>query len=387
LNQAEEDLYKEELSKKGFIIVNRKPFDVAVINTCAVTHKAERESRQAIRQLKKQCPKTKIIMTGCSNFKLPEVDYYIKDKEKFVEKFLHHISSPSTRMWRGGEEGVRKTRANIKIQTGCDNHCTYCYTRIARGKSRSINPKNIIQQIKNKEKQHIKEVVLTGVNIGQYKYQKLNLTALIRKILQETKIPRIRLSSINPEYVYQNKKFKDLFENNRLCQHLHLSLQFGSNKILKAMNRHYTAEQYLKIIKDYYKSYPLFGFTTDVIVGFPGETEKDFIKTCNFVKKCGFLKIHIFRYSTRTGTAAAKMAGQISDEEKNSRAKILQEINKHLQEKFKKKMQGKKINVLFESKRGNQWFGYANNYLPVLYQYQCAENLENQLLTIKLAKN
>jgi threonylcarbamoyladenosine tRNA methylthiotransferase MtaB len=383
LNQAEEDVYKEELSKRGFIIVNKKPFDIAVINTCAVTHKAERESRQTIRQLKKQCPMAKIILTGCANLKLPEIDYYIKDKEKFLKIFFQHFNPPSPVYWRRGR-GMRemRTRVNIKIQTGCDNCCTYCYTRIARGKSRSFSPKSIIQQIKNKEKQDIKEVVLTGVNIGQYKYKKIDLAGLIKKILQETNIPRIRLSSINPEYVYKNKEFKNLFKDKRLCQHLHLSLQSGSDKILKSMNRHYTTKQYLEIINAYYKLYPLFGFTTDVIVGFPDEAEKNFKDTCDFVKKNKFLKIHIFRYSPRQKTAASRMKNQIPEIIKNQRAEILQKINKQLQTAFSKKMKNRKVEVLFESKKDSQWFGHAANYFPVLSAHP--QICQNRIILVKI---
>lgn len=368
LNQAETDSYQEALASKGFTITrDADNFNMAVINSCAVTHKADRETRQAIRKLKRQCPKAKIVLTGCSSVQLPEVDYYIKDKERFVQKSLAVVSpsiSPSpSEGWRGGQ-GVRQ-RANLKIQTGCDNYCTYCYTRIPRGKSRSFAPKDIITQIKNKEKRGVKEVVLCGVNIGHYQYGKNNLWDLIKKILKETNITRIRLSSINPEYVYGNKAFKNLFKNPRLCQHLHLSLQSGSDAILKKMNRRYTGAQYLKIARDYNKAYPLFGFTTDVIVGFPGETEKDFKQTCALVKKCGFLKIHIFRYSKRQGTPAVKMPNQVSEVVKKHRAEILERINKDLQKKFRKKMKGKKLDVLFEGKVGGYWVGHAGNYLVI----------------------
>jgi len=378
LNQAEADNYQEELSKKGFLIVNKKPFDVAVVNSCSVTHKADREARQAIRKLKKLQPSAKIILTGCADIKLPEVDYYIKDKEKFIEKFsrIFIIAEKIKKQ----NNIIQRTRANIKIQTGCDNHCTYCYTRIARGKSKSINSRIIIQQIKNKEKQNIKEIVLTGVNIGQYQYGNLNLVDLINKILQETTVPRIRLSSINPEYVAKNKKFQKLFANPRLCQHLHLSLQSGSNSVLKRMNRRYSAAQYLGIIKQYYRVYPLFGFTTDVIVGFPGETEKEFKQTCDFVKKCGFLKIHIFRYSIRNGTPAAIMPLQVAENIKKQRSKILDIINLDLMQKFAKKMRGKKLSVLFEKKITNNWQGHAGNYF--LINQKAEADLDNIIIDI-----
>ena len=384
LNQAEQDSYKQALAKAGFSIVDQKDkFDIAIINTCAVTHKADRESRRAIRGLKKQNPQAKIVMTGCSNFKLPEVDYYIKDKEGFVGEFLKHFNNyVETQNLASLPDCSAKTRANIKIQTGCDNYCTYCITTHRRGDSKSFAPKKIIEQIKEKQKQDFQEIVLTGVNIGQYKYRDIDLTRLIKKILSETKIKRIRLSSINPEHVYKNSDFKDLFKDPRICQHLHLSLQSGSDKILKSMNRHYNTKQYLEIVQDYYKTFPLFGFTTDVIVGFPTETESDFNQTCSLVKECGFLKIHIFRYSQREGTPAATMPNQAPEPVKKQRAQALEKINQDLQKQFRAKIKGEELEVLFQGKRNGKWIGHAGNFLVV--EKKSRQNLENKIQKIKI---
>ncbi|MFH0818885.1 MAG: tRNA (N(6)-L-threonylcarbamoyladenosine(37)-C(2))-methylthiotransferase MtaB [Patescibacteria group bacterium] len=388
LNQAETDKYQDELEKHGFfVVIFKQIFNIAVVNTCAVTHKADREGRQAIRQLKKKCPHAKIIMTGCSDFKMPEIDFYIKNKENFVGEFIKIFgASDKTSYATSLQNRYSRTRSNIKIQTGCDNHCTYCLTTIRRGKSRSFSPIAIINEIKQKEKQGYKEVVLTGVNIGQYKYKNedtntyLRLPELIQQILNQTKIKRIRLSSINPDFVYKNNKFKNLFLNPRLCRHLHLSLQSGSEKILKSMNRNYTAKQYLLIIKDYYKVYPDFGFTTDVIVGFPSETDQDFQDSLDLVKACKFLKIHIFRYSIREGTPAAIMKDQVDEKIKKQRAQQLQKVNQNLQDEFKKKMKGQKLKVLFEVKKGDYWCGHAGNFFSV--KYKSKQNLENKISSI-----
>ncbi len=380
LNQAESRELGEALEDKGFSIVEKDP-DLIVVNSCSVTHGADRDTRQLIRKLKRANPQAKIAMMGCSDFELEEIDYYFKNKETIIDDLLNKITpSPDVERGKGGEE--TKTRVNIKIQTGCDSHCTYCVTRLRRGKSISRDPKKIIEQIKEKVKEDCREVVITGVNIGQYKWEGLDLADLLLKILQETMVERIRLSSIDPEYVYDNKKFLDLFKDLRMCPHLHLSLQAGSEDVLKRMNRNYTSEQYLEIVKSFYKDYPLFGFTTDVIVGFPGETEMEFAQTCEFVRECRFLKIHIFRYSPREGTPAATMPDQVDEQVKIQRSQKMQEINEGLQKSFKDKMFGQIVEVLFESKKDGQWFGYAGNYYPVYYKSE--ENLENKVIEVAL---
>lgn len=390
LNQAEEHEYKKALADEGFLIVPEKEeYDIAVVNTCAVTHKADRESRQAIRQLKKKNPAVRIVMTGCCIFNMPEVDYKIEDKENFVAKFLEIFPSiglfprPPLQSWRGG--ATPRSRINVKVQTGCDNYCTYCIITRRRGPSRSVEPKKIIDQIKEIEKQGYKEIVITGVNIGQYESNNINLNNLLNLILEKTKIKRIRLSSINPEYIFENKEFIDLFEDPRLCQHLHLSLQSGSDKILKSMNRHYTSDQYLKIVKELYKKYPNFGFTTDVIVGFPGETDQDFEDTMKLVKKCKFLKIHIFRYSPRAGTPAAEMDNQIDDPTKTVRAKELEEVNKKLKQEFQERMIGKRLDILFEGERDGYWLGTAGNFLKA--RFESDKDLKNQVLNLAIDRD
>lgn len=409
LNQAESSQIAESLVDFGFSITNSKyaKADLYIINTCSVTQKAERESRQAVYQIKNRDSHAKILVTGCCQIDAPEVTF-LKNKEKIVDiivkefgkqKFkqsvvLHQYKDtamplvPSVTHWHSKNLfnlclKTQRTRALVKIQDGCDNFCTYCIIPYVRGKPKSIPACQIVKDIKKKESFGFKEIVLTGVNIGKYEDGKLGLVDLVKRILKETQIPRIRFSSINPEFV--NDKFISLFEENRICQHLHLSLQSGSNAVLRRMRRNYTTQQYLNIVQKIYRKFPDFGFTTDIIVGFPAESENEFKETCDFVKKIGFLKIHIFRYSRRQNTCAAKMCNQISEEVKRKRATRLEQLNKILKAKFQKKMLGKKSDVLFEIKRGSRWLGFTSNYLRV--KQKSNYNLKNQIKNITIFKD
>ena len=353
LNQAESKEIMEALCKKGFLFDENNP-ELIIINSCAVTIKADKESRQAVRQFKRKFPEVQIALMGCSDFKIEEVDIYLQDKERALQELLKYFPEETIR-GTAQEVITERTRENIKIQTGCNNACTYCVTRLRRGKPVSREPKKIIQQINQKVEAGAKEVVITGVNIGQHQ----DLTELLEQILAQTEIRRVRLSSIDPEYVYKHQQFFKLFKNSRMCQHLHLSLQSGSDTVLKRMNRKYLTQEYLEITKKYYQTYPNFGFTTDVIVGFPGETEKEFKQTCEFVKACGFFKIHIFRYSPRPETPAASMPDQVDEKIKHQRAQELEKINQELKKDFQEKMLDKELEVLFEVEKDGDWIGHA----------------------------
>lgn len=376
LNQAESKEIMEALCKKGFLFDENNP-ELIIINSCAVTIKADKESRQAVRQFKRKFPEVQIALMGCSDFKIEEVDIYLQDKERALQELLKYFPEETIR-GTAQEVITERTRENIKIQTGCNNACTYCVTRLRRGKPVSREPKKIIQQINQKVEAGAKEVVITGVNIGQHQ----DLTELLEQILAQTEIRRVRLSSIDPEYVYKHQQFFKLFKNSRMCQHLHLSLQSGSDTVLKRMNRKYLTQEYLEITKKYYQTYPNFGFTTDVIVGFPGETEKEFKQTCEFVKACGFFKIHIFRYSPRPETPAASMPDQVDEKIKHQRAQELEKINQELKKDFQEKMLDKELEVLFEVEKDGDWIGHAGNYLGI--KYETRQDLENTIKRVEI---
>jgi len=401
LNQAESEEITRRLQLTGFQLVDFKDkADLYLINSCNVTSAANRKSRQAVHFVKNRYPQAKIWACGCAKNLTKEVDLFFKNKEEIPRAVLNFYSSSkdkcsfffcTSQCKNKNYRNIRvfRTRSFIKIQEGCDNFCSYCIIPYLRGHSRSVSPDGIIKKINQRIQERYREVVLTGVNIGKYegklkkiKNERFNLTKLIKLILEKTKIERIRLSSINPEDIIINKEFIKLFENPRMCQHLHLSLQSGSNSVLKRMRRYYTTGMYQEIVEKFYSRYPNFSFTTDIIVGFPAETEKEFRETCNFVEAIRFLKVHIFRYSKRKGTLAALMKGQVDEGIKKGRAKKLEKIVLNSRKKFQEKMIGKEFKVLFEKEKDGYWEGFTDNYLRI--RLKSKRNLENKILCIKI---
>ena len=377
LNQSEILDLKNNLQKAGYLVVPKnQTHDLHIVNACSITHGAEQITRQKIREAKRK-HNPKIFVMGCLNKTIPEINKVFKNKEqalKYIKQnFPKALSSKPKAL-------STKTRALIKIQDGCNFNCTYCVITKFRGQAKSIPMNKIIEQIKTKEKQGFKEIVLVGVNILQYKYQGKSFIDLVNQILKQTQISRIRFSSLDPRLVSAN--FLALLKNSRVCPHLHLSSQSGSNKILKLMNRNYTNLKYLNIIKQARKINPLTAITTDIIVGFPGETDKDFQKTLTFVKKIDFLKIHIFPYSIRSGTKAANFKNQISDKIKKERFAKLNALADKQKTEFLKKMKGKTLPVLFEQRKNEHWQGFTSNYIQV--RKKSNKKLKNKIINVKI---
>jgi len=389
LNQAESEEIAEKLRTFGIsLVLPKEKADLYLINTCSITSLALKKSRQEINKIRNRYKNVKIWACGCAKELENKVDFFLNDKERVVSKiaenFLskkkldkleHHSEIPS--------KFYPRTRAFIKIQEGCDNFCSYCIIPYRRRRLKSIKSSEIIRKINQKVKEGFKEVVLEGTNVLKYKDGKEDFCDLIKKILSRTKIQRIRFGSIDPALV--SDKFFDIFQNKRICKHIHLSLQSGSNKILQKMNRKYSISDYLRIVKKIYQICPEFGLTTDVIVGFPGESGKDFQKTYDLVKKVKFLKVHIFRYSERKGTAAALLPGICDEKIKKERAQKLALLNKELKIVFYKKILGKSLSVLFENKKDGFWYGFADNYVRVRVKSDL--NLKNQIKKIKINRD
>jgi threonylcarbamoyladenosine tRNA methylthiotransferase MtaB len=387
LNQAESNQIAEKLANFGVKIdfIAKNKADLYIINTCCITEKAVTKSRLEINKIKNRYKKAKILVCGCAQELKSKADFFIEDKNKIpqfiYDRFIKNkkiIHQDTNKLFKNV-----KTRAFIKIQDGCNNFCAYCIIPYVRRKMVSMPFPQVLKEIKQKEKQGFKEIILTGVNIGKYKNKNLDLATLVKKILKETNIFRIRFGSINPESI--SDEFISLFKNSRACPHLHLSLQSGSDTVLKRMRRNYTTKNYLNIVKKIYKKYPDFNFTTDIIIGFPGETEKEFRATCKFVEKIGFSKIHIFQYSKREKTLAAKMSNHISYNLKRKRALELAKINNFLKERFIKKMVGRQEEVLLENKRNNYYSGFTKNYFKIRLRSQ--EDLKNKVKIIKIQKS
>jgi threonylcarbamoyladenosine tRNA methylthiotransferase MtaB len=367
-------------------------FDVCIVNTCTVTGTADRKSLDAVLKFKKSFPKAKIVAFGCGvrankDFFMGSgvVDFCAKNLYgvlKFLEKNFNKTKSKFN-------IESRRTRATVKIQDGCNNFCSYCIIPFVRGREKSFLVDEIMAEIKEKEKLGFKEIVLTGINIGNWKGEeksrRLTLSELIIKILNETKIPRVRLSSIEPQNFDKNfeKLFTEKKYSSRFCPHMHMSLQSGSDRVLKAMRRHYDTKLFKKVAQKLKKMASEIALTTDVIVGFPGETEKDFLDTCRFVKEIGFAKVHVFPYSKRAGTLAALMDNQVPENLKKERAKKLQNISDTLRKKFIAANSGKTFPVLIEHKSKNGYFeGFTPNYIKA--KIRSTKNLENQIVNIKL---
>ncbi len=390
VNQYETNAMAQKLIDAGYKIVEygASP-DIYIINTCTVTNMSDRKSRQMLRKAKDNNPNSKIIAVGCyvqvakeEIEKIKEVDVILGNEEKKdIVKYCNELLDEEkentekvkdiSNIKEFSEFGeiiyTEKTRAVIKVQDGCDNFCSYCIIPYARGRIRSRKPENVINEIKKIAKKGIKEVVITGIHIASYgrdfeeEYKLIDLLEEINKI---EGIKRIRLGSIEPLLITE-EFVKRLTKLEKICEHFHLSLQSGNDDTLKRMNRKYTTSQFKEIVKILKAAYPNSNLTTDIIVGFPGETEEEFKKTYQFLQEIKFYKMHIFQYSPRKGTIAAKMPNQISPEIKEERSKKLIELSDKNEEEYNKKYVGKNIEVLWEEEKNGISKGHTSNYILV----------------------
>ena len=369
VNYLDSENIKNLLSKNGYRQVLQNP-DILIVNTCTVTEKADKKGLHFIRNWQKKNPKSNIYITGCGTRKN---NPYIKLKSKniFIASYIKDLKL-NLNLSKTQDKilpSFSRTRQYIKIQDGCDNFCSYCIVPFTRGKSRYRDIDDIIKEIKYYEKKGVKEIVLTGINIGGYgtsntrNYKETKLAHLLENILDKTSIPRIRLSSIGPNYI--NSKFLNIFKNKRICPHIHLSIQSGSDKILKMQNRDYTSKYIKKICTKLYNIRPNIAITTDIIVGLPEETEKDFKDTINLLKDICISKIHIFPYSKRKGTKSYQLENQIPSKIIKDRILYMRELNKKFMLDFYKKNLNKPLNILIETIKDKYFLGYSENYIPV----------------------
>lgn len=418
LNQAEEERLRREFMEAGFFVMEPEKAGICIVNTCSVTNLADVKSHRAIKHLKKINPKLKIVAIGCGADEkkaYPEVDLWINNDQKpqlleIISSNFKVLKQPTNRNTLAGQAKLEtqklfsgRTRALLKIQDGCNNFCAYCIVPYLRGREVSVPAKDVLSEAKKLEEMGYKELVLSGVNVGKYgadqihnsktdsKIEKQNsklkangLTELLELLLKETNFPRIRLSSVNPQDI--TDEMIDLWAKEpRLCRHFHLSLQSGSTTVLRRMGRPYTAQFYYSLTKKIVQKLPEVAITTDVIVGFPGETESEFKETLSFVKKIKFAKLHVFRYSKRSGTRAENMPNQVPESIKTKRSKTLHRCSDVLEREFKERFIGQEMEVLFEEKKGEYWYGLSSNYIRI--KYFSNKNLENKLVKIRIGKN
>lgn len=403
-NQFESAIIEENLIEHGYKKVqNIEDADIYILNSCSVTHKSDNEAMYLLRSAKHKNPNILTIATGCMAqiekeelLKNDFIDFVIGNDEKLHlydyinsdERFSANDILKQTEFNKVELFDTTKTRASLKIQDGCDNRCTYCIIWKARGKSRSADSEFIVNQINNFAEHGFKEVMLTGIHIGQWgKEFGLSLLDLLKEIEEKTTIERYRLGSLNPPEI-TDEMLEFLKTSKKFCPHFHLSLQSANDKTLRSMNRFYKTEDYFKLIEKINETFenPFLG--SDVIAGFAGETEEDFEITRKNLLSSGLTQIHTFPYSKRKGTVGAEMENQVPDDVKNSRATIIKEISKEKLNKFIEKNLGKTLEVLIEKhpdKHSQNLKGMTRNYLTVQIPSDRTD-LFNTLQMVKLVK-
>ena len=407
VNQYETEAMLELFEKEGYEKAETEDYaDVYVINTCTVTHMSDRKSRQYIRRMKKKNPDAIIAVVGCYSQVSPEEILSIdevnlvmgtNDRKKIVEEVKkidasRKVSTVDDIMKVKAFEEIEinktngKTRAFMKIQDGCDRYCSYCIIPYARGRVRSRDLESIVKEVENLASNGYKEVVLTGIHVASYgkdiKDSDIKLLDVIKQINDIEGIERIRLSSVEP-ILFTDEFVEAVSTMDKVCPHYHLSLQSGCDETLKRMKRRYTTEEYKAIVDRLRAAIPNVSITTDVIVGFPGETNEEFDKTYEFLKDIELTHMHVFKYSPRKGTPAATMENQVDPSTKHDRSEKLLQLNEENFNKFGQKMLDKEFNVLFEQKVGdNKYEGLTENYLKVIVE---SDNyISEQILKFKI---
>ena len=436
VNSYEAQAMEESLENNGYEIVDFKGFaDVYIVNTCTVTNIASRKSRQMLQRAKNTNPEAIVVAAGCyvqlmehentmnsvidamigNNKKQNLVDILqeLLEQKKGKEENSVPTITPNKGLVSNGKEIniIRKeiidinqtkeyenlsrsksrehTRANIKVQDGCNQFCSYCIVPMVRGRARSRPLEEVIKETTRLAESGSKEVVLTGINLTSYgeDLEGVTLLHLIQEVHKVPGICRIRLGSLDPRIITE-AFVKTLSSLEKFCPHFHLSLQSGCDRILREMNRTYTTEEYFEkcqLIREYF-AHP--SITTDVIVGFPGETEEEFLTTKSFVEKIGFHETHIFKFSKREGTKASKMNGQISEKMKNQRSEVLLQLGREKKKEFERYYLGKEVEVLVEGKtkvNGKEvQVGYTKEYVKIAVSDE--RNLQNQLISVKILK-
>ena len=420
LNQSESDRMSRQLAEAGVTLVPfGQPADLYLVNSCTVTHIGDRKSRQLIRQAVRANPEAFVAVAGCyaeveadAVKAMDGVDAVLgnRDKDRLVELLREYAlevgeadltPQPPSPQGKGecspprvgegaGGRGGNRTRAFVKVQEGCDNHCSYCIVPTARGHQRSRPADQVVEEIRRLVAEGHQEVVLTGVNITSYGRDWGSVTArenvqgrgmlkLLERILAETDLPRLRLSSLQPED--WSPAFYDLWASGRICRQLHLSLQSGTDTVLKRMRRRYNVDQYARIVAEARQALPGVAITTDVIVGFPGETEEEHRETEAFLRSVGFAGLHVFKYSPRSGTPAATMPNQVDPRIKQERSERLIAMAEEMGREFRTRFVGSALGVLWEESlpagdvvraglehQGNGipwWTGLSDNYVRV----------------------
>lgn len=383
VNQYESNMMKEKmLSSNFFYEENMSDANIIIVNTCSVTNVADKKCLKMIRKIKREYPNALLVVAGCSSqnnqnvYEALDVDILLgnKDKSKIAELIKEYLDTEKKYVKFYNERDLEfedmlikdynHVRAFIKIEDGCDNFCSYCIIPFVRGSVRSKDFDTVIKEAKLLTEHGHKEIVLTGIHTGHYMSNNHDLTDLINELSKIDDLLRIRISSI--EITELNDKFLEMLKiNKKVCNHLHIPLQAGSDEILKRMNRKYDLAYYEEKINKIRSIRPDISITTDIIVGFPYETDELFSETLEFSKKMNFSKIHVFPYSIRVGTAAASMPNQVDEVTKKVRVKKLMALSKKQEKEYYEKFKGKELDILVEECDNNVSIGHTSNYLMV----------------------
>lgn len=424
VNQYETNAMEQQFIKNNYEIVeNTQKADIYVINTCTVTNMAERKSRQMLRRVKEINPSAVLVVCGCyaqvaknELEQISEIDIILGINEKneivqIVENYMEKMAEQDKRSQEAEIDDVskqkefldfgdvtytEKNRAVVKVQDGCNMFCSYCIIPYARGRIRSRKIESVVSEIKKIAKEKIKEVVITGIHVASYgkdfdnenTSKKIRLIDLLEAINKIDGIDRIRLSSLEPTIVDEEFATR-LSKLDKICDHFHLSLQSGCDETLKRMNRKYTTQIYRDAVATLRKYYPEASFTTDVIVGFPGETDEEFAKTYEFLKEIDFYRLHVFKYSPRRGTVAEKMPNQIDGNKKEERSNKLIELSNSMENKHNQSYIGKTVKVLFEEFEDGFFKGHTTNYMMVKVagEEEQSDKFVNKILDVKIREN
>ena len=408
VNQYESNAMEQKFIENGYSAAKSSDIaDIYVVNTCSVTNVAERKSRQMMRRAKQINPNAIIVVCGCyaqvakeEIEKMPEVDIVIGINEKnnivnIVEEFIKEkekitlvedVSNQKEFLDFGSTTYTEKNRAVIKVQDGCNMFCSYCIIPYARGRIRSRQIARVVEEVENIAKEDIKEVVVTGIHVASYGKdleEDVGLIDLLEEINKVKGIERIRLSSLEPTII--TKDFLDrLIKLEKICDHFHLSLQSGCDKTLKAMNRKYDTKIYREVVDLIRKYYPNAAITTDIIVGFPGETDEDFEECYKFAEEIKFYMMHVFKYSPRKGTPAAKRDDQIDGNIKEERSNRLIELSSKLQNEYNEMYVGKEVKVLIEELEDGYFKGHTTNYIEVFAKGKEEKDYINSIVNVKI---
>jgi len=398
LNQAETESLASQFTEAGYrLVAPNDKADIYIANTCTVTHIADRKSRHWLRLSKRRNPEAAVIATGCYAQRAPQDLTQIADlvidngkKERLLE-IVENLSLPA-RIYSPTKGSVIRARSLIKIQDGCRTPCTYCIVPIVRPHEYSLPPHQIVGEIRDKIAAGYKEVVLTGTKIGCYEHDGTNLKDLVERILYGTDVQRLRLSSLQPQEI--SAQFLSLWQDTKLgtgtgptlCRHFHLALQSGSNTVLQRMKRCYSLSDYRAVMILIRQAVPGAAITTDIMVGFPGETDEEFEDSYHFCQQAGFANIHVFPFSARPGTEAAKMTNQVKYQVKKDRAHRMLELAGYCRHDFCEQFLGQIMSVLWEKETnaGNGIYsGLTDNYIRVFTQ--SSKPLNNKIVPVKLA--